>query len=73
MVSIRYFCGVGEFCRTKSTPRGNLVSNNDTGAATRPNARQKSRIGMEAIRGMSVGNFASLALSMTRPQWRLYR
>src|ERR1700722_6029367 len=30
MVSIRYFCGVGEFCRTKSTPRGGLTSN--TGA-----------------------------------------
>ena len=33
MVSIRYFCGVGEFCRTKSSPRGALISNRDTGTA----------------------------------------
>src|SRR5579863_1614734 len=27
MVSIRYFCGVGEFCRMKSSPCGKLTSN----------------------------------------------
>src|ERR1700686_1216600 len=29
MVSIRCFCGVGEFCRVKSIPRGSFASNNE--------------------------------------------
>ena len=27
MVSMRYFCGVGEFCRVKYSPLGALTSN----------------------------------------------
>src|SRR5208282_2239590 len=33
MVSIRYFCGVGEFCRVNSMPRGSLTSKTGTVAA----------------------------------------
>ena len=43
MVSIRYFCGVGEFCKTKSSPRGALVSNSDTGTAAIARAMQQTR------------------------------
>src|SRR5580704_7238893 len=53
MVSIRYFCGVGEFCRLKSSPRGALVSNNDTGTAAMPKAMQQTRSGIQAMRRMT--------------------
>src|ERR1700736_1185949 len=33
MVSIRYFWGVGEFCRMKSSPRGNSTSSKDAPTA----------------------------------------
>ena len=68
MVSIRYFCGVGEFCSTKSKPRGDLVSSSDTGAATIPRAMQKKmRDGIRTVRAVAGSNFGSLAASITRP------
>src|ERR1700724_531158 len=54
MVSIRYFCGVGEFCRMKSSPRGALVSNNDSGTAAMPKAMQQTRSGIQAMRRMTM-------------------
>src|SRR3982074_1791916 len=33
IVSMRCFCGVGEFCKTKSIPCGSFASNNDAPVA----------------------------------------
>src|ERR1700730_3735512 len=54
MVSIRYFCGVGEFCRTKSSPRGTLVSNSDAGTAAMTKAMQQTSTGIQAMRRMTM-------------------
>src|ERR1700687_1235977 len=52
MVSIRYFCGVGEFCRMKSKPCGRVTSN--TGAAGGAAASIKVRT--HDRRSRAVGN-----------------
>src|SRR5882757_1250602 len=54
MVSIRYFCGVDEFCRMKSSPRGALVSKSDTGADAMTRAKQQIRMGIHARRSMTM-------------------
>src|SRR6266849_408598 len=67
MVSIRYFCGVGEFCSTKSNPRGCRTSNSDAGAAARYKAMQATRTGTEAMRIVAVSKSGTLAVSISRP------
>src|SRR5882724_3123432 len=54
MVSIRYFCGVDEFCRMKSSPRGALVSKSDTGTDAMTRAKQQIRMGIHAMRSMTM-------------------
>src|ERR1700692_2182197 len=53
MVSIRYFCGVGEFCRMKSSPRGVLISNSGAGTAVMAKAMPQRRIGIQAMGRMT--------------------
>ena len=60
MVSIRYFCGVGEFCKTKSNPPGCRMSNSDAGPAARNKAMQVTRTGMEAMRTVAVSKIRNL-------------
>jgi len=50
MVSIKYFCIVGEFRRTKSKPCGDLFSKMEIGAAVIAKAMQQRNTGMEIIR-----------------------
>src|SRR3984885_6185794 len=52
MVSIRYFCGVGEFCRVKSRPRGTMTSK--TGDAGLSPASTKAKI--QDTRNQEVSN-----------------
>src|SRR6202044_2966637 len=44
MVSIRYFCGVGEFCSVKSRPRGTLTSKTGAVRAVATNRRLKTQV-----------------------------
>ena len=60
MVSIRYFCGVGEFCRTKSSPREDLISNERHRHRRHAQSDEQSRSGIKAMRRMAMGNVGTL-------------
>src|ERR1700723_3204282 len=65
MVSIRYFCGVGEFTWLKSRPRGCFTSNtdDDTGNATpiAANVSRKSRRVIPRFMRSCVGSDGAIA------------
>jgi hypothetical protein len=47
----------------KSSPRGALVSNNDTGTAPMPRAIQQTTTGIQAMRRMAMGTWESSQLA----------